>query len=418
VVSVKFTKKVKSQVLLVLAITSFMSVLFWSNRPQVLHQENGISYLERNKKGAGSKQEELYAKVDESSDLVKIEVSEQAYTKAELRTLLKEVATRLPQYILGENEDLNEVRHRLVLPEQLPDYDISLSWEIEPKELLELDGSLHQESLSTQGSVVSLTATLQKGTETFLTMIPVHIYPPDPNDPEERSVLIDAAVREADQKWQEEHYLPLPDHIGTDAIVWSQSKDHTWVWLLVFGFLISGLLLGLEKQKEKEEQKLKEQALMLVFPEFIATLTLYLETGMTVRNAWLQIINQTKEKLCQKGGEKKDQKSYLMLQELSFTMHEIQGGREESLAYERFGARIGLHPYKKLSSLLAQSLKKGSKGLIKALHEEASLALEERKAYARKMGEEAGTKLLLPMFMMLCIVMVIVIYPAFVSMHF
>ena len=48
---------------------------------------------------------------------------------------------------------------------------------------------------------------------------------------------------------------------------------------------------------------------------------------------------------------------------------------------------------------------------------EAIQAFEERKARAKRLGEEAGTKLLLPMFLMLAIVLVIVIVPAFLSVQ-
>ena len=51
------------------------------------------------------------------------------------------------------------------------------------------------------------------------------------------------------------------------------------------------------------------------------------------------------------------------------------------------------------------------------LKTEASQAFEERKARARRLGEEAGTKLLAPMFLMLAVVLVIVIVPAFMSVQ-
>ena len=44
-------------------------------------------------------------------------------------------------------------------------------------------------------------------------------------------------------------------------------------------------------------------------------------------------------------------------------------------------------------------------------------AFEERKALAKRLGEEAGTKLLLPMFFMLAVVMIIIIVPAFLSIQ-
>ena len=67
--------------------------------------------------------------------------------------------------------------------------------------------------------------------------------------------------------------------------------------------------------------------------------------------------------------------------------------------------------------MLTQNLRKGSKGLSELLRAEADQAFEERKATAKKRGEEAGTKLLLPMFMMLSMVLLIVIVPAFLSIQ-
>ena len=71
--------------------------------------------------------------------------------------------------------------------------------------------------------------------------------------------------------------------------------------------------------------------------------------------------------------------------------------------------------YVKLGALLSQNIKKGSRGLLAEMEQEVKEAFEDRKAMARKLGEEAGTKLLGPMAMMLAVVMIIVIVPAFLS---
>ena len=70
-----------------------------------------------------------------------------------------------------------------------------------------------------------------------------------------------------------------------------------------------------------------------------------------------------------------------------------------------------------LGALLSQNLRKGTKGLTQMLRMEAIQAFEERKARAKRLGEEAGTKLLAPMFLMLAVVLVIVIVPAFLSIQ-
>ena len=48
---------------------------------------------------------------------------------------------------------------------------------------------------------------------------------------------------------------------------------------------------------------------------------------------------------------------------------------------------------------------------------ESVQAFEDRKARAKRMGEEAGTRLLIPMFLMLAEVLIIVVVPAFLSMQ-
>ena len=60
-----------------------------------------------------------------------------------------------------------------------------------------------------------------------------------------------------------------------------------------------------------------------------------------------------------------------------------------------------------------QNLKRGNSALLERLREEADKAWEEQLQQGRRMGEEAGTKLLVPMVMMLAVVMVMIMVPAF-----
>ena len=71
----------------------------------------------------------------------------------------------------------------------------------------------------------------------------------------------------------------------------------------------------------------------------------------------------------------------------------------------------------KFGALLSQNLKKGSKGLTTLLMMESIQAFEERKNMAKTAGEEASTKLMLPMFGMLAVVLIMVVVPAFLSMQ-
>ena len=102
-------------------------------------------------------------------------------------------------------------------------------------------------------------------------------------------------------------------------------------------------------------------------------------------------------------------------EEVLYTCREMESGVSEAEAYERFGRRCGLPEYIRLGSVLSQNLKKGARGLTALLEEEALSSMTERKNNARKLGEKAGTKLLFPMILMLGIVMVILMVPAFLA---
>ena len=88
----------------------------------------------------------------------------------------------------------------------------------------------------------------------------------------------------------------------------------------------------------------------------------------------------------------------------------------EIKAYELFGRRIGLLPYMKFSTLITQNLRKGTSDMLRILEYEAVDVLNEKKENARILGEEASTKLLFPMMIMMVEVFAIIIYAAFQSM--
>ena len=99
------------------------------------------------------------------------------------------------------------------------------------------------------------------------------------------------------------------------------------------------------------------------------------------------------------------------------TRYQIENGMTELKAYELFGRRIGLLPYMKFSTLLTQNLRKGTSDMLRILEYEAIDIMNEKKENAKILGEEASTKLLLPMMFMMLEVFAIIIFAAFQSMY-
>ena len=169
------------------------------------------------------------------------------------------------------------------------------------------------------------------------------------------------------------------------------------------------ILSAKEILREKAEEERKKQ-MIEDYPEVISKLTLYLGAGMTVKKAWRKITEGYMK-------EKEDENERYVYEEMRQTCHEMDSGVTEAEGYENFGRRCDLQIYIRLGALLSQNLRKGTKGLSELLKLESIQAFEERKARAKRLGEEAGTKLLLPMFLMLVEVLIIVIVPAFLNMQ-
>ena len=154
----------------------------------------------------------------------------------------------------------------------------------------------------------------------------------------------------------------------------------------------------MEKKKREERRS---------YPEILQKLTLYLEAGLTVRSAFCRVAEDY-EKERKRGGRCRE-----AYEEMLIATREIHMGVPEGAAYENFGKRTGVREYVRLSTFLTQNLKKGSSTLLQQLKEESVQAEELRIQNARKLSEEATTKLLLPMVMLLVVVMVMIMVPAF-----
>ena len=105
-----------------------------------------------------------------------------------------------------------------------------------------------------------------------------------------------------------------------------------------------------------------------------------------------------------------------MYEEMALSLREMDCGMSEARAYELFGKRTGLLSYMKFCTLIVQNLRKGSEDLLHLLDFEVADAFHQRKEDAKELGEKAGTKLLLPMAMMLVLVFAMILYAAFQSM--
>ena len=144
--------------------------------------------------------------------------------------------------------------------------------------------------------------------------------------------------------------------------------------------------------------------IMLDFPDFLVKLTLLINAGMNVSAAW--------EKAA--GGM---DKTRALGRELEMSLHEINSGKSESKAYEDLAKRCRIQEVTRVVSVLLQNMKKGNAELVSILRVHANECWEMRKNAAKKLGEEASSKMLLPMAIMLLSILLIVTTPAILALQ-
>ncbi len=396
----------------VLAVTCVIAFLVFQtdNSKELPVHENGMNSLERNHPGKGKREEELQVQIGDTKEKITVEVAEKMFSEEEIQQEFEKAGAELETLILGENRSLDEVRSDLNLISALPDSPITVTWELDNYKVMNLQGELKQEALKKEGTLLRLDAFLSYREENVQRTFYANIFPPKWSEKEQKIQKLKAEMKELDEETKEEEEMLLPDQIDGATVEWSYVKDFRAGGILLLGVTMVFAVYILDKQKEKKEKQDRLRQLEMDYPEIINRFTLFMGAGMPVRKVWFKLAEEYEHR------ERKEEK-HAVYEEMVYTMHEIQSGTSESECYERFGERCGAAIYRKFGMLLAQNLKKGTKGLTLLLKQEAVNVFEERKNLARKVGEETGTRLLMPMFLMFGMVLTMIVIPAFFTMQ-
>lgn len=365
------------------------------------------SYIKRNSYGDGDIPIELAAQIEgEEEEIFQYIVEERKYTENEAETLFQQASAALPEVICGENDRLEDVRYDLELVTRIEGYPFELTWESSNYSIVNTEGTVDNADLE-EGLVVMLTAHFRYEQWTWDHQLHVQVNPVVYTHREMVHNKIEELLHMQEERTKSTQTMILPDSVGSEPIVWREIVEDSSGYLMLLVMLAAGLLYwGKGREIDRQlEQRRKE--LLMDYPEIVNKLSLYMGAGMTIRNAFAKMGEDYKK-------QQKERRRYVY-EEILITCYELQSGRSEKDAYDHFGKRCQVQAYMKLSTLLSQNIRKGSNDLLYMLRQEADNAFAERKSMAKKLGEEAGTKLLLPMMMMLCIVMVIIMIPAYFS---
>ena len=402
-----YIKKLSTVLVFVFA-GMLISLLVWIADLSRMHFIDG-NVLERNGNGEGEKTVDLDIYADDELYIKNrsITVSERHYTKDEAEELLNEAEDVLCKSILGENRDPDHIDHDLNLVSSLEGYPFDIEWRISDYTILDGKGKIQTDFEKEEGEPVSLTAvmTYEDLKEEFVFYINVF---PRADDPEKKLAGdIERKIKKYDELTISCNRQLLPDEADGRKITYRTSLSKRSLYILVIAVLAAAAVyFGKDSDLDKEVKK-REKEMLIDYPEIVSRLTLLLGAGLTVRAAFEKTVSD-----CMKIHGDKMSYAY---EEMMITVNRMKSGMPEYEAYLDFGKRCALKRYVKLGAMLSQNIKKGSGELLREMESEVKEAFEDRKAMAKRLGEEAGTKLLGPMAMMLSVVMIIVIVPAFLS---
>lgn len=358
--------------------------------------------------GGGTKTYALLVEgLDDGGVPVTVEVSPRAYTGEEAENRFYAIMDGIEDVIRGENPSLMEVSKDLILPSE--EEGIRFRWQSSEPEYLSSQGKIRMEAEGPMEAV--LYVTLSSGAYQADFEIPVRLIPPELSESQQKLRLLLEELRREDEEQKEEACLTLPEEQAGSRLSFRETAGADYRAIPLLGLALAGLLVVREREQEREKQKKREQELLLDHAELVSKLMVFIGAGMTVRSAWERTVKDYESGL--QTGRFKPKAAY---EEMRQTYYQLVNGMPEGAAYREFGRRCRLQPYLKLSSLLEQNRKAGAKNLRTILRTEMEDAFELRKNLARRMGEEAGTKLLLPLFLMLGIVMVMIMVPAMMTM--
>lgn len=350
----------------------------------------------------------LTAKVEDEEFEVEVRVEPMKISKNMLQSCFDEAFEIVCEEMLGENQSFSMVNKNLVFIDEIEKYGIQVSYLVSDYSIISSMGEVHNKDLPAEGKECEITVNLEYEDWLQSYKVWVKVFPPIMSNEE---VFVDSLNKIIDEnnRIEGQEYLILPTEINGKKVTFvekAESKIPIFIVLVLIACIFWYYKTFVVK---RNREKAREDELNMDYSEVVSKLSLLMGAGMSGINALNKIAMDYKNTI---GKEHKKRVAY---EEIVATVNRISSGTSEIDAYAIWGRSCKSHCYIRLSGLMTQNIRKGGEGFINALKSEVTDAFLERKARARRAGEEAGTKLLLPMGMMLCIVLVVIIVPAFMS---
>lgn len=369
-----------------------------------LQEDIVLKRIKRNSYGEVEKEYKVYVSGLENKDIeIDLDIQNRKYTKKEIKEIFEISRNIVNKEILFKNKSFDEVYSDLKFPNYIKEYGVEVFIEPQNYELISYSGEVFNENLrSSVDTKLNIILSIDDYKYEYSLSLKIQAF--EISDRENLKKALKKYLLEEDEKQNHNEYFELPNKWKNLSIVYKREKDNTVIYLLFFSLILAILTYFSDKEKIKNKKIKDKNKALIEYPEILAKFIVFLEAGLSTRNIW--------DKLVYDYEKRENKEKIFVYEEMKKVNIKIKAGISESMAYKEFISNIGLRQYTKFISILEQNKRNGLSNIKEILNLECKLAFEERINLAKKEGAKLGTKLLLPVFIMLIIVLFIVLAPA------
>lgn len=365
--------------------------------------------IQRNAAGEGESQEQITIDIDSEKFKYEIPISEKIYTKKEREKLFDDSFQYLEKEILKENVSMDEIRSDINFLWEIPNNPIEVKWNLEDESIVDLEGNVHNEKMKSGSKLVHVQLTLMYQNFEKEKVYQLTIYPRKVSKNQEKAESILREIKKIEGKNRTSTSFQIPAVIKNVKIQFGNQKNR---WLILVGMVMMSGILLIARQWENENQQRKnvKRASELEYSNILWQFVLLLEAGYTIQTAWKKIVSDYEEKKSKMPEERR-----YVYEQMSYSYHQMELGCSLEEIFHLFSRKMAIRSYSKLMTLFLQNITKGSKKMLDILKTEEDQAFRNRCEQAKRMGEEADTKLLLPMGIMLLNILLLLMVPAYLQ---
>ena len=173
--------------------------------------------------------------------------------------------------------------------------------------------------------------------------------------------------------------------------------------LVIAGLTVGGMMVWYLDELLNDKINSRRDELLRDYPGMLSKLTLLVNAGVPIREAWTKVASTN---------------DGILYQEMKNTAIELSNGIQEIEAYKAFGERCSIKSLRKFSTMMIQNLQKGSSEVVVFLRDMSNEAWEEKKHEVKRKGEKASSKLIMPIGLIFLGVLILIIVPMFSSLKF